>query len=750
MRRIALVHAAAACAVLVAASAAGARPTLTAPAAKPKLAVRLAALSHTARTHGLARALAAARASGEDVAGGRVAVEVEATGVARAPAALAAVRRAGGRIVHANGRRATVLLPPGALESVAQAGAVRFVGDRARPFLDALPGEGVSSTGAPRWHAAGWTGTGVKLGVIDGGFAGYRARQATGDLPASVELVDFCQLSRFEALDHGTAVAEIVHEMAPGARISLICIDDGVALGEALLFARQNGIRIVNHSAAWFNSWRGDGTGPPETPDGVASAAQAADILWVNSAGNYARAHWSGRLDEAGFGWHEFAPGDVGNSFTLEPRAEACVFLKWDDWPVTAQDFDLFVYRDKGHVPIAASIEEQFGEQEPREQTCFSFDGTEPEAFSVQVQRQSGFGTPRLDVVVPGRRLEYQTAAGSLGEPASSPAALAVGAVCWQTNALEPYSSQGPTIDGRRKPELAGPDSVSSATFGLFAGCGEHIGFPGTSASAPHVAGAAALVRQARPWWTAAQIRAFLVQRTADVGVAGRDNQSGAGRLALGPPLGRVANPPAPLRLPQPLSAPAIRGAISHGSTVHARPGRWRGTAPISFRYTWLRCSVDGVRCSKSGRFGARYAVRTEDGDFTLRLAVTATNAAGTRTVLSRASDPVPGGYSSEPGDELVLYSFTTTATPRPGGVLEANVRVIKIDGTILLGAAVRCTATAAGRRLVVVARGFSNGLARCRWRVPASAAEARVNGMLTVVAGGREARRAFATTVTR
>ena len=64
--------------------------------------------------------------------------------------------------------------------------------------------------------------------------------------------------------------------------------------------------------------------------------------------------------------------------------------------------------------------------------------------------------------------LQYQTPAGSLLEPATSPATLAVGALCWQSKQPEAFSSQGPTIDGRMKPDIAGHDSVSGATYGPF------------------------------------------------------------------------------------------------------------------------------------------------------------------------------------------------------------------------------------------------------------------------------------------
>src|SRR5437899_3667437 len=99
-------------------------------------------------------------------------------------------------------------------------------------------------------------------------------------------------------------------------------------------------------------------------------------------------------------------------------------------------------------------------------------------------------------------------------EPESSPNALAVGAICWQTNALESFSSQGPTIDGGVKPDIAGQDATSSGTYGAASGCG--AGFLGTSAGAPHVAGAAALILQANPTFTPPQIQNLLETRAGD------------------------------------------------------------------------------------------------------------------------------------------------------------------------------------------------------------------------------------------
>src|SRR5439155_19616044 len=156
-----------------------------------------------------------------------------------------------------------------------------------------------------------------------------------------------------------------------------------------------------------------------------------------------------------------------------------------------------------------------------------------PAPYFIEIQRLAGGGTPRLDLynffTIGDGSIQYSVTSGSVTEPATSPSVMAVGAICWQNNALESFSSQGPTIDGRTKPDIAGQDATSSSVYGLASGC--FAGFPGTSASAPHVTGAAALVLQTNPTFTPAELQAFLEGRALELGAAGKDNQFGSGRL---------------------------------------------------------------------------------------------------------------------------------------------------------------------------------------------------------------------------
>jgi minor extracellular serine protease Vpr len=74
------------------------------------------------------------------------------------------------------------------------------------------------------------------------------------------------------------------------------------------------------------------------------------------------------------------------------------------------------------------------------------------------------------------------------------------------------FSSAGPTAFGHRlKPDVSAPGgSILSATLPEFSGGAPFAVFDGTSMSAPHVAGAAALLVQRHPAWTAQQVKSAL------------------------------------------------------------------------------------------------------------------------------------------------------------------------------------------------------------------------------------------------
>ena len=466
----------------------------------------------------------------------RVRVEIEALpGKQRAVKRL--VSRQGGIVEGAYRNLIQALVHPATLLGLANDPAVRFVHEPTiyRPF--AVNGEAAAASGASAWHAAGITGAGVPVAIIDSGFAGLARAQSTGDIGADARLVDLCG-GQFAETDHGTGVAEVVQDMAPRAQLFLICANTTAAIGYAVDYARNAGIRIINHSRGNYVAGRGDGTGP--WIQQIVASARASDILWINASGNAGLAHWSGRfVDTDRDRWHNFTRRDETNEVIVPGRATFCAELKWDNWPHSSQDFDLALLASVRGKPVAVAVSNvaQRGQQAPVEGACVRNTSASAQRLGVAIRRARATSSPRFDLYASegAARFEHAVPSGSLSEPATSPHALAVGAACWQTQALEAYSSQGPTIDKRVKPDLAGYDSVSSTTYGAFVGCGRS-GFTGTSAAAPAVAGAAALVRQSNPSWTAVQLQAYLEQHAVDLGTPGKDSQFGSGGLRLPPP----------------------------------------------------------------------------------------------------------------------------------------------------------------------------------------------------------------------
>jgi hypothetical protein len=101
-------------------------------------------------------------------------------------------------------------------------------------------------------------------------------------------------------------------------------------------------------------------------------------------------------------------------------------------------------------------------------------------------------------------------------------------------DSLADFSSRGPTPDMLIKPDLVAPGSpiLSASTTDSRFEMKE-----GTSMAAPHVTGAAALIKQLHPDWTPAQIKSALMTTAAQPASLGTDPTArGSGRLDLSHP----------------------------------------------------------------------------------------------------------------------------------------------------------------------------------------------------------------------
>ncbi len=192
-------------------------------------------------------------------------------------------------------------------------------------------------------------------------------------------------------------------------------------------------------------------------------------------------------------------------------------------------NYKVFVETDSGLSPnanspaIVAAIEAAVADG----MDVINFSGGEPEiepsrdivALALDAAAAAGV----VSVVSAGNDYS-ELGAGSVSSPANSARAIAVGAVEISGSPVRrehaEFSSVGPTtISLRLKPDVAAPgvDVLSSVSGGGWAE------LSGTSMASPHIAGAAALLRQRHPGWTVEQLKSALVQSGVDsVGERGR------------------------------------------------------------------------------------------------------------------------------------------------------------------------------------------------------------------------------------
>jgi large repetitive protein len=86
-------------------------------------------------------------------------------------------------------------------------------------------------------------------------------------------------------------------------------------------------------------------------------------------------------------------------------------------------------------------------------------------------------------------------------------------------------------------------------------------------------------------------------------------------------------------------SQPTVSGIAQQGQTLTATSGNWSGTTPMTYGYQWQSCEPTGNDCGPiTGATASTYAVTNGDLGTTIRVLVTASNAAGNTSVFSAAT----------------------------------------------------------------------------------------------------------------
>lgn len=152
--------------------------------------------------------------------------------------------------------------------------------------------------------------------------------------------------------------------------------------------------------------------------------------------------------------------------------------------------------------------------------------------------------------------------ASTVGSPACARKVITVGATDKQ-DGIASYSSRGPTSDGRVKPDVCFPGSSIISARAKNTAMGTPLNdfyttASGTSMATPHAVGTCALLLQAAPALTPADVKAALMAHTKDLGL--EQNTQGSGRVlvldafhAVGAP---TPPPPDPGPTPEPPPEP--------------------------------------------------------------------------------------------------------------------------------------------------------------------------------------------------
>jgi hypothetical protein len=406
----------------------------------------------------------------------------------------------------------------------------------------------------------GVTGAGIRVGVLSDGMRGLNQSLASGDLPAQgVTSRSFRADGNLNAGAEGTAMLEIIYDIAPGATLFFANASTSVEFIQAVNWltdeaggpnARRGtpgGVDILVEDVAFFN------VGPYDGSSAVSQALSNAVVRGVAvyaAVGNYAQAHYQGLFtDTDGDTLHEFdvslgqpRVNNAGETLnvTIRPGETIAIVLQWNDpFGASSNDYNLCVYSppDNPTSPLFCSDAIQDGHEDPTEELDLVNFGSTPITLGIGFINDQGRAAPRIfDLFVLGGIMnEFVVPDSSVPNVGDSLLAISVGAVDWQTpDAIEGFSSRGPTNDGRLKPELVAPDGVSVTGAG---------GFPspffGTSAAAPHAGALAALVLSGAPTLTPSALTVKLTGTALPLDVPVPNNSFGDRRAdaftALGP-----------------------------------------------------------------------------------------------------------------------------------------------------------------------------------------------------------------------
>ncbi len=413
----------------------------------------------------------------------------------------------------------------------------------------------------------GIDGSGVTVGVLSDGVDSLAALQTSGDLPMGVTIL----AGQAGSGSEGTAMLEIVHDLAPGAALLFATAFGGEPqFAQNILDLQTAGADIIVDDVGYF----AEGVFQDDIVAAAVNQVTAAGVLYFSSAGNSGNLNdgtsgvWEG--DFVGIAPPSGLPGTLVNDFggganlnTITVDSPSLFTLHWSD-PLggAGNDYDLYLLNSDGSAVLDAGFTTQNGNDDPFEFIDSGpFNDTGNTLAVVQFSGANRFlhmttNRGRLSAATAGQTSGHNSAADAFGVAAVNQAtaggSIFTGGVA---NPVETFSSDGPrriffdaagnpltpgdlsSTGGavRDKPDIAAADGVATATPGFNP-------FFGTSAAAPHAAAIAALMQQTGNL-TSAGARQIFAATALDIEAAGLDRDSGVGLLDARAAVGTTVNP---------------------------------------------------------------------------------------------------------------------------------------------------------------------------------------------------------------
>lgn len=222
----------------------------------------------------------------------------------------------------------------------------------------AVTSEGVAALNADDVHSVlGIDGTGIRVGIISDSFdvsgdGSFAADIASGDLPEGVVIVQEGDASNGcfsgECIDEGRAMAQIVHDVAPGAELMFHTAGAGqAAMATAIRALADDGADIIVDDVGFFTA--------PMFMDGI--IAQVVDqvvsegVAYFSSAGNSGNDSYDATLDVSASN-ADFKAGSTMHTGTLHD---------FDSTPSEVDTFQKITIPDGAKVTISLQWNEPFG-----------------------------------------------------------------------------------------------------------------------------------------------------------------------------------------------------------------------------------------------------------------------------------------------------------------------------------------------------------------------------------------------------